>query len=134
MESVVVDTDVISFWFKGDTRVASYRRHLIGRLPIISFVTVAELEEWALLRRWGSERRERMEKHLQRFVLCPIDRDLCRIWAEVRQSSRQTGRLVTHADAWIAATAIACGAPLITHNASDYLGVAGLTVITEIAP
>ena len=48
------------------------------------------------------------------------------------QSSRQSGRLVTHADAWIAATAIACGAPLLTHNAADYKGIAGLSVITEV--
>lgn len=133
MESIVVDTDVVSFWFKDDTRVANYRRHLIGKLLIVSFATVAELDEWAIQRRWGSQRREGMERHLQRFVFCPIDRDLCRLWAEVRQSSRQRRRLITHADAWIAATAIACGAPLLTHNAADYQGIAGLTVVTEVS-
>jgi hypothetical protein len=33
----VVDTDIISFLFKGSTQVALYRPHLIGRLLIVSF-------------------------------------------------------------------------------------------------
>jgi tRNA(fMet)-specific endonuclease VapC len=131
MESIVLDTDVVSFWFKDDTRLANYRRHVVGKHLIISFVTVAELEEWAVQRRWGDKRREHMDRHLQRFVFCPVDRDLCRLWAEVRDSSRQRGRIITHADAWIAATAIACGAPLLTHNAIDYQGIIGLSIITE---
>jgi tRNA(fMet)-specific endonuclease VapC len=131
MDSVVVDTDVISFWFKGDTRSTSYRRHLIGKLLVVSFVTVAELDEWAVQRRWSADRRERMERHLQRFLFCPVDRRLCQIWAEVRESSRKTGRLITHSDAWIAATAVSCGVPLVTHNAADYQGVKGLSLISE---
>jgi predicted nucleic acid-binding protein len=35
------------------------------------------------------------------------------------------------ADAWIAATAALYGAPLITHNANDYRGLAELKPITE---
>jgi len=35
------------------------------------------------------------------------------------------------ADAWIAATALLYDAPLITHDAGDYLGVPGLKLITE---
>ncbi len=35
------------------------------------------------------------------------------------------------ADAWIAATALLYGAPLVTHNRSDYLGVPELTIISE---
>ncbi|MEX0642964.1 MAG: PIN domain-containing protein [Pirellulales bacterium] len=131
MESVVVDTDVVSFWFKGDTRAVGYRRHLIGKLLVIAFFSVAELDEWAVQRRWGAERRKRMERHLQRFLFFPVDRQLCQIWADVRESSRRAGRLITHADAWVAATALACGASLVTHNSGDYQGVTGLSLISE---
>jgi predicted nucleic acid-binding protein len=133
MESIVVDTDIVSFWFKDDTRITQYRRHLIRKLLILSFATIAELDDWAVQRRWGAQRRERMERHLKRFVFCPVDREMCRLWAEVRQSSRQQGRLIANADAWIAATAIACGAPLLTHNAPDYAGVSGLSLISELS-
>lgn len=41
---VVVDTDVVSFLFKGDSRGDLYRPHLNGRLAIIAAQTRAELE------------------------------------------------------------------------------------------
>ena len=52
---VVVDTDVVSYIFKGDTRGDAYRRHLVGRLGIVCFMTVAELDRWALNHSWGDQ-------------------------------------------------------------------------------
>ncbi len=44
MSDAVVDTDVVSFLFKRDTRAQAYKRHLVGRRLVVSFMTVAELE------------------------------------------------------------------------------------------
>jgi hypothetical protein len=41
---VIVDTDVVSFIFKGDTRGALYRPHLDGQITVIAAQTRAELE------------------------------------------------------------------------------------------
>jgi hypothetical protein len=41
---VVVDTDVVSFLFKGDTRSDLYRPHLEGRLAVIAARTRAEAQ------------------------------------------------------------------------------------------
>jgi hypothetical protein len=49
MTPVVVDTDVESFLFKNDTRAVGYLHHLRDRQWLISFMTEAELEQWALL-------------------------------------------------------------------------------------
>ena len=134
MPSAVIDTDVVSFEFKKDSRARLYRPHLLGRQGIIAFMTLAELDEWAEQRRWGQARRERMERHLARFVVYYADRALCRLWAEVRASAQRRGRPIDKADAWIAATALALGVPLVTHNPSDYAGVVGLTVVSEAGP
>lgn len=75
-----------------------------------------------------------MEAHLQRFLFHPVDRDLCRLWADVRHAARRAGHAIGAADAWIAATVLACAAPLLTHNAADFRVVSGLTVISERAP
>jgi predicted nucleic acid-binding protein len=53
----VVDTDVVSFAFKDDTRAQAYRQHLAGGRIAISFMTATELDRWALERNWGSARR-----------------------------------------------------------------------------
>lgn len=43
MSDVVLDTDVLSYLFKRDTRARSYRPHLLGKTIYVSFMTVAEL-------------------------------------------------------------------------------------------
>jgi len=42
------------------------------------------------------------------------------------------GRRIECADAWIAATALLYGAPLLTHNRSHSLGVPGLSLISHV--
>jgi tRNA(fMet)-specific endonuclease VapC len=130
-QRLVVDTDVVSFLFKGDTRAARYRPHLDGRLLVISFMTLAELDQWALAHRWGEARKLRLESHLATFTVFPYDRGLCRWWALASVRARRAGRPIQPSDAWIAATALLYGVPLITHNPGDYAGVSGLTLITE---
>ncbi len=73
MASVMVDTDVMSFLFKHDSRGEWYRPHLTGKLPVLSFMTVAELDRWVLARNWGQTRRARMEEYLRNFVIYPFD-------------------------------------------------------------
>ena len=128
----VVDTDVVSFLFKRDSRAELYRRHLTGALLTISFMTLAELERWTLEHNWGSARRAALDRYLERFVVHPSSPAICRIWAEVVVGVRRRGRVIQAADGWIAATALLLGAPLITNNRSDYAGVDGLTVISEV--
>lgn len=53
MQTVVVDTDVVSYLFKQDTRAILYQPHLLQALPAISFMTLAEMERWALVKNWG---------------------------------------------------------------------------------
>lgn len=134
MAAVVIDTDVVSFLFKKDSRARLYQRHLVGRLWVVSFRTVAELDLWALRHHWGANRKARMEQHLRRFLSYPFDRALCSQWAEVTDSARRNGRPIQTADAWIAATALLAGVPLVTHNPTDYAGVNGLSVLAEAIP
>lgn len=134
MAAVLIDTDVVSYLFKKDTRVRLYQRHLAGQRWILSFMTVAELDLWALRHHWGAARKARMEQHLRRFVLYPFNRALCAQWAEVMDSARRNGRPIQTADAWIAATALLAGVPLVTHNPADYAGVSGLNVLSEASP
>jgi len=43
MNAAIVDTDVVSMLFKGDSRAGLYRSYISGRLLGISFMTLAEL-------------------------------------------------------------------------------------------
>jgi predicted nucleic acid-binding protein len=131
MPPCVIDTDVVSFLFKNSSLARLYNQHLTGRLLIVSFVTVAELDRWALDRNWGLARTALMEAHLQQFVVHPSDRNLCRQWAQVINSERRNGRVINTADAWVAATALLNNIPLVSHNRRHFENVEGLDLISE---
>jgi predicted nucleic acid-binding protein len=133
-EGCVVDTDVISYLFRGDTRAEAYRPHLTGAYLAISFMTVAELDRWALQREWGQARQARLAAFLERFTIILVDRALCRTWAEVADQARRNGRPIQAADAWIAATAVTLGVPLVTNNRDDFAGVDDLPVLSGTTP
>jgi predicted nucleic acid-binding protein len=130
LNGLVVDTDVVSYTFRGDTRHEQFLPILANKTLVVSFMTVAELDRWALARDWGPTRMAALERYLGRFALQPFTRDLCRRWAQVGDGARRNGRPIQTADAWIAATALHLGVPLVTHNPSDYGGVAGLTILS----
>jgi tRNA(fMet)-specific endonuclease VapC len=128
----VVDTDVLSFIYKKDSRGDLYSKHVRGRIIAISFATLAELEHWTIIRNWGERRQSDLQRYLKRFPVQHSTPKLCRLWAEVCEMARNKGRIIQPHDAWIAATALFFDVPLITHNSKDYIGIDSLTVITEI--
>jgi tRNA(fMet)-specific endonuclease VapC len=68
MGRIVLDTNVVSYLVKDDSRGRKFRRSLDGNLVIVSFMTLAELERWSLARNWGTARREAMLRYLTRFT------------------------------------------------------------------
>jgi predicted nucleic acid-binding protein len=114
--------------FRGDTRAEPFRAILADTLLLVSFMSIAELDRWTLSRNWGNPRRGRLEAFLAQFTLVLPDRELCRSWAMVVDGARRRGRPIQTADAWIAATALAKDALLVTHNRNDFAGVEGLQV------
>lgn len=131
MNSVVVDTDVISFLFKNHPIGSRYDSELAGRSLLISFMTLAELDRWAIQTPWGEARRDRLTKYLQPSIVLPYSRALCQTWAEVTLAAQASGYRIECADSRIAATALLYDLPLVAHNRGDYLGVAGLKLISH---
>jgi len=125
---VVVDTSVVSYLLKKHSLAARYWDHLEGRFLGISFMTVAELYRWPLVRGWGAKKVAELREHLRSYVVLPYDDAMSWEWA--RLMSRK-GRPMDHPDAWIAATALRYEAPLVTHNAQHFEGIEGLRIITE---
>jgi tRNA(fMet)-specific endonuclease VapC len=128
MDSVLVDTDVFSYMFKGDTRAALYWPHLSGRRLYIAFSTVAELYRWAVKSRWGRPRVASLRLAIQAYAVVPFDDAIAWNWAEVMCTS---GHPVSHGDAWVAAIALGHNLPLVTHNRKDFEPIANLQIISE---
>jgi tRNA(fMet)-specific endonuclease VapC len=131
MSIAVVDTDVVSYLFKNHSNASLYLPDVADKAIVISFMTVAELDRWALEGKWSESRRRRLLEYLSPFTILPYSRELCAKWAEVTVAAKACGRRIECADAWVAATALFSKSPLITHNRRDYLGVPGLTLISH---
>jgi len=129
--AVVLDTDVASFIFKDDSRVRLYNPHVDGKLWVLSFQSLAEFEQWAILRRWGQRRKDDLDDFLESFVLITPDRKLCKLWAQIRAEAKLQGHPIETADAWVAGTALRYSVPLVTHNRAHFRWIAGLKVISE---
>ncbi len=128
MTIVLLDTNVVSYLLKGDTRALAYAPLLHGHRLAISFMTVAELFEWAAIRTWGPTRLSQLEQTLATYVIIPVDVELCRQWGTLRAQQQATGRTIAPQDAWIASTALRHKLPLVTHNPSDFQYIADLDI------
>ena len=91
--ALVLDTNILSYIFKSDTRAALYLPHLRGHLLILSFMTVAELDQWALARNWGTPRQQKMDAYLKRYLIQHSTREIGRHWAAAMTSAQRQGRL-----------------------------------------
>jgi len=127
MSDIVLDTDVLSFIAKADSRAALYSGAVIGQRLCVCFQTVAELQLWMIVRRWGAPRRQAMSSLLNRFVVLPYDVAMARQWAEITANRRQ----IDCGDAWIAASALRHSATLVTHNSGDYAAIPQLKLISH---
>lgn len=89
-------------------------RHRADR-PLISVVTVGECLSLARQFAWGAHKVEAMEILLRELVIVPIDsRPILERFGEFHAWTRSHGWALAHNDLWIAATAAATGAHLIT--------------------
>lgn len=129
--AVVYDTDVASRSFKGRLPPALAAR-LVGRQPLVTFVTVGELTQWTRLRRWGPRNRAMLEDWLADKPVIPGGKSVAAVWGELSAAATQRGRPRPVNDTWIAACCIAYGLPLATLNIKDFTDFAehdGLTLL-----
>ena len=127
MSWLVVDTSVVSYLLKKHSLAPAYWEILKGHLLGISFMTVAELYCWPLRRNWGERRIEVLQEHLRNFTVIPYDDAMTWEWARIMC---RRGEPISHADAWIAATAVRHSLPLVTHNPRHFLQIDRLEVLT----
>lgn len=128
---IVVDTDIISFILKEDSRAELYKPHLLGLPKIMSFMTLAELRRWEIQNNWGAKRISKAQEFLDEFTIINSDEKLCEIWAQIKTDAHKYGNPIDTADAWVAAVALLFDVPLVTHNRRHFQAVKNLQIISE---
>lgn len=125
---IVLDTSIVSYIFKRDTRARYYEEHTRGNDLAISFQTLEEILFGVRISGWGQRRINELLRHLERYeVVWPND-EMVELSAILRGERRALGRALDTADAWIAATALTLDCPLASHD-RDFSDIPGLAVI-----
>lgn len=119
MQPVILDTDVASLTHKRKLSGPLAGR-LIGRRPLITFVTFGELTQWAEIRRWGARSRQELADWLSGIPILPGDESVAANWGRLSAASVQRGRPRPINDMWIAACCLTYDLPLATLNLKDY--------------
>jgi predicted nucleic acid-binding protein len=99
---VVLDTDVASLTHKRRL-IGPIAARLIGRRPLVTFVTFGELMKWAEIRRWGPSSRQALADWLSDIPVLPGDDQVAATWGRLSASAVHRGRPRPVNDMWIAA-------------------------------
>jgi tRNA(fMet)-specific endonuclease VapC len=91
-------------------------------------MTLAELHSWAVERNWGAKKLDELRQRLRGYVILHSDDETVERYADVRNVP---GFPVNVGDAWVAATALRHGVPLVTHNRRHFEGIPGMGVLSE---
>ena len=77
-QTVLVDTDVISFLFKKDSRDFLYKPYLKGKLTAIAAQTYAELEVLPLQNNGSLKRQNQLQEYIgEKFTFIEVSKEIC---------------------------------------------------------
>ena len=129
MDALLLDTNIVSYLMRGDSRAMDYRPHFEGKTLAISFMTVGELYEGAYRRGWSEKKFSVLKEQIKMYLVIPFSPNVCQTWGRLR--AERKNRPISVDDGWIAATAITYNCPLVTHNPDDFTDISGLQIVTE---
>jgi predicted nucleic acid-binding protein len=125
--SFLIDTDICSAHLRGDRRVFSKFVQHAGRLHV-SAITAGELYSWVLRSKAPPDRRQLLQRFLLGVTLLPIDHEAAYQFGVLRASLLDQGQPRMSTDLFIAATALAHGLTVVTHNVRHFQNVPDLAV------
>jgi predicted nucleic acid-binding protein len=82
VQPVILDTDVASL-LRRRKLTGPLATRLIGREPLITFITFGELAKWAEIRHWGTHRRGELAAWLSGIPVLPGDEAVAAIWGRL---------------------------------------------------
>jgi predicted nucleic acid-binding protein len=119
MRDVVIDTDAASLLQRRQAPPWVLRQLADARIWL-TFITVGELANWAVMRNWDDYRRGRLDAWTARRPVIPFDARVARLWGELAGQAQLRGRPGAQNHTWIAACCLRYQLPLVALNTADF--------------
>jgi len=124
---VIVDTNIFSYWFKGDTRGKPYLQYAIGHQLVLSFATKGELYYWAMNSRWGPLLMRKLKETIAEHPILNSNDAICQKFAQVRMQLKDEP--ISYDDYWIAACALKFDCPILTNDVKHFFRIKGVKLL-----
>ncbi len=119
--SYQLDTDTCVRWLRGKDRTLKARLTVLAPTDVqISAVVRGELLVGAERSADPRATRDDVLRFLDAFTVAPVDADVARHYGQLRSKLEEHGESIGPNDLWIAATALAWGATLVTGNTREF--------------
>ena len=129
MIRVMIDTDILSYYFKGDEIViGNFETYLSNFESIeISIITYYEVMS-GLLAIKAFKQIKAFEQFVSENIVIPLTEKSSKISAEIYSSLRETGKTLDDIDLLIAGIAIENGLTLVTNNEKHFGRIPTLSI------
>lgn len=130
MSVLLLDTSAVSILFQPDHVLHQRSFEIVaGHQWFISFLTRGELLPWPEVNRWGSARREELNRHIDLCTTLFADEATCVIWASIVAQSRIAGGRSQQPMRGSPRRPVEWDLPLVTADHRDFEHLDALTLI-----
>ena len=129
MSILLLDTNILSYWMRGDSAMLSRLRSHRPCDLVFSTITLAEIlygiEKSPVKKK---ERRKKIDQMGAQLKIVDFDKAAARQYAVIRTRLEKKGVPISERDLQIAAIALANDFRVVTHNTKEFKRIEGLTV------
>lgn len=123
----LLDTDILSEYFRGNARVIKRVEDYLEKFEAINFSIITYYEILnGLLCKDAQNQLERFKSFAQMSNILPLTLRTVEISAKIHADLRKKGREIGHTDTLIAGTALGFGMQLISNNLEHFSRIEGL--------
>lgn len=127
MKRALIDTDILSYYFKGNLNVVSHFELYLNYFNVIdiSIITYYEIVS-GLMAKKANKQLQVFEKFINENNLIPLTEKSAKISAELYAKFRQTGKILDDIDLLIAGITIENDLILVTNNEKHFSRIPNL--------
>lgn len=129
MKPSIVDTDILSEFFRGNPKVIA---HMDEHLRLYGFINLSIITYYEILNGLLYKDAKKQLKSFTEFVVLnkvlPLALRAAKIAAEIQADLRKKGKEIGHTDTLIAGIALANDLQLVTNNTDHFKRIKGLDI------
>ncbi len=129
MKRALIDTDILSYYFKGNPKVIGYFDTYLGIFDSIEICIITYYEITSgLLAKNATNQLQVFERFVNENKVIPLSEKSAKISAELYATLRQSGNIVDDVDLLIAGVAIENELVLVTNNQKHFGRIPNLKI------